>query len=70
MQLPIWMAVGVIRAPGNSWSEKFRASFKPKHDWGPTDPLLREQYNKEIDNESIASQGLGCWGTIKKNIMG
>ncbi|TMW48588.1 hypothetical protein DOY81_006326 [Sarcophaga bullata] len=70
MQLPLWIVVGVIRAPGDSWCEKFRAAFKPKHDWGPTDPLLREQYNKEIDNESIASQSLGCWGTIKKNIMG
>ncbi|XP_065367459.1 sodium-dependent nutrient amino acid transporter 1 isoform X2 [Calliphora vicina] len=70
LQIPIWIVVAAIRAPGSTWGEKLRNSFKPKHDWGPTDPLLREQYNKEIDNESIANQGLGCWGSIKKNIFG
>ncbi|XP_058984385.1 sodium-dependent nutrient amino acid transporter 1 isoform X1 [Musca domestica] len=70
LQLPIWVVVGAIRAPGSSWSEKLRNAFKPKHDWGPRDPLLREQYNKEIANEAIANENLGCWGFIKKNILG
>ncbi|XP_061391730.1 sodium-dependent nutrient amino acid transporter 1-like [Musca vetustissima] len=70
LQLPIWIVVGAIRAPGSTWSEKLRNAFKPKHDWGPRDPLLREQYNKELANEAIANQNLGCWGYIKKNIMG
>lgn len=70
LQLPIWIVVGAIRAPGATWIEKLRNSFKPKHDWGPTDPLLREQYNKEIANDSIANEGLCCWGYIKKNIFG
>ncbi|XP_073845900.1 sodium-dependent nutrient amino acid transporter 1-like isoform X1 [Musca autumnalis] len=70
MQVPIWIVVAVVRAPGSSLSEKLRNAFKPKHDWGPSDPLLREQYNKLIANEAIASQDLGCWGFIKKNIFG
>ncbi|XP_046809393.1 sodium-dependent nutrient amino acid transporter 1 [Lucilia cuprina] len=70
LQLPIWVVVAAIRTPGATWGEKLRGAFKPKHDWGPTDPLLREQYNKEIANEAIANEGLGCWGSIKKNIFG
>ncbi|KAL9916421.1 sodium-dependent nutrient amino acid transporter 1-like isoform 1-T1 [Glossina fuscipes fuscipes] len=70
LQLPLWLIVAVIRDPGVTWREKFIGAFKPKHDWGPIDPLLREQYNKAMDNESIANQGLGCFGWIKKNIFG
>ncbi|KAL9921350.1 sodium-dependent nutrient amino acid transporter 1-like isoform X1 [Glossina fuscipes] len=70
LQLPLWLIVAVIRDPGVTWREKFIGAFKPKHDWGPIDPLLREQYNKAMDNESIANQGLGCCGWIKKNIFG
>ncbi|KAM7342971.1 sodium-dependent nutrient amino acid transporter 1 isoform 3-T3 [Cochliomyia hominivorax] len=70
LQVPIWIVVGAIRAPGATWPEKLRNAFKPKYNWGPTDHLLREQYNKEIANESLANEGLGCCGFIKKNIFG
>uniref|UniRef100_A0A1A9W8D8 Transporter n=1 Tax=Glossina brevipalpis TaxID=37001 RepID=A0A1A9W8D8_9MUSC len=70
LQLPLWLIVAIIRDPGVTWREKFIGAFKPKKDWGPSDPLLREQYNKAMDNESIANQGLGCCGWIKKNIFG
>uniref|UniRef100_A0A1I8P2A2 Transporter n=1 Tax=Stomoxys calcitrans TaxID=35570 RepID=A0A1I8P2A2_STOCA len=70
LQVPIWIVVGTIRAPGSSWTMKLKNAFKPTNDWGPSDPLLREQYNKEIANEAISNQNLGCLGYIRKNIFG
>ncbi|XP_075166646.1 sodium-dependent nutrient amino acid transporter 1 isoform X2 [Haematobia irritans] len=70
LQIPIWIIVATIRAPGSTLSVKLRNAFKPKYDWGPMDPLLREQYNKELANEAINNQNLGFIGHIRKNIFG
>lgn len=70
MQVPIWMVVAIIRQPGDTLGEKVRGSFRPKADWGPREPLLREQYNKELENENIIRSQLGFWGKIKRNILG
>lgn len=70
MQLPIWMFVAIVREPGNTLGEKIRGAFRPKKNWGPMDPLLREQYNKEIENELMPKRGKGFWSSIKQNIFG
>ncbi|XP_017117023.1 sodium-dependent nutrient amino acid transporter 1 isoform X1 [Drosophila elegans] len=70
LQLPIWMIVAIIRDPGQSVGEKIRGAFTPKKNWGPIDPLLREQYNKEIENELTPKRGQGIWAAIKQNIFG
>ncbi|KAH8393523.1 hypothetical protein KR200_004126 [Drosophila serrata] len=70
LQLPIWMIVAIIRDPGQSLGEKIRGAFTPKKNWGPTDPLLREQYNKEIENDLTPKRGKGIWAAIKQNIFG
>ncbi|XP_064553958.1 sodium-dependent nutrient amino acid transporter 1 isoform X1 [Drosophila montana] len=70
MQLPFWMLVAIIREPGNTWREKIRGAFKPKKNWGPSDPLLREQYNKKIEHELTPKRGQGFWASIKQNILG
>ncbi|XP_017068126.2 sodium-dependent nutrient amino acid transporter 1 [Drosophila eugracilis] len=70
LQLPLWMIVAIIRDPGQSLGAKIRGAFTPKKNWGPTDPLLREQYHKEIENELIPKRGQGVWAAIKQNIFG
>ncbi|XP_017007143.2 sodium-dependent nutrient amino acid transporter 1 isoform X2 [Drosophila takahashii] len=70
LQLPIWMIVAIIRDPGKTLGAKIRGAFTPKKNWGPMDPLLREQYNKEIENELTPKRGQGIWAAIKQNIFG
>ncbi|XP_016956852.1 sodium-dependent nutrient amino acid transporter 1 isoform X1 [Drosophila biarmipes] len=70
LQLPIWMIVAIIRDPGKTVGAKIRGAFTPKKNWGPMDPLLREQYNKEIENELTPKRGRGIWAAIKQNIFG
>lgn len=70
LQLPIWMVVAIVREPGNTLGEKIRGAFRPKKHWGPSDPLLREQYNKEIEHELTPKRGQGFWASIKQNILG
>ncbi|XP_037946221.1 sodium-dependent nutrient amino acid transporter 1-like isoform X1 [Teleopsis dalmanni] len=70
LQVPIWMCVAIIRDPGTTLAEKIRGAFSPKPNWGPSDPLLREQYKKERDNDSFITKDSSIYGTIKKNICG
>ncbi|XP_030377442.1 sodium-dependent nutrient amino acid transporter 1 isoform X2 [Scaptodrosophila lebanonensis] len=70
LQLPLWMIIAIIRDPGKTLSEKIRGAFSPKKNWGPADPILREQYNKEIENELMPKRGRGFWPSIKQNIFG
>ncbi|XP_043652864.1 sodium-dependent nutrient amino acid transporter 1 isoform X2 [Drosophila teissieri] len=70
LQLPIWMIVAIVRDPGQSLGAKIRGAFTPKKNWGPSDPLLREQYHKEIENELTPKRGQGVWAAIKQNIFG
>ncbi|KAH8240806.1 hypothetical protein KR026_005755 [Drosophila bipectinata] len=70
LQLPIWMIVAIIRDPGTTLGAKIRGAFTPKKNWGPMDPLLREQYHKEIENDLTPRRGQGVWAAIKQNIFG
>ncbi|KAH8325069.1 hypothetical protein KR074_005171 [Drosophila pseudoananassae] len=70
LQLPIWMIVAIIRDPGKTLGAKIRGAFTPKKNWGPMDPLLREQYHKEIENDLTPRRGQGVWAAIKQNIFG
>ncbi|KMY90299.1 sodium-dependent nutrient amino acid transporter 1 isoform X2 [Drosophila simulans] len=70
LQLPIWMIVAIVRDPGQTLGAKIRGAFTPKKNWGPSDPLLREQYHKEIENELTPKRGQGIWAAIKQNIFG
>ncbi|KAL9914057.1 sodium-dependent nutrient amino acid transporter 1-like [Glossina fuscipes fuscipes] len=70
LQIPVWLIVAVVRDPGTTWRDKFFNAFKPKHDWGPRDPLRRQEYNKEINEDAKLNEGLDCWGEFKKNIFG
>lgn len=70
LQVPIWLIVAVIRNPGVTWRDKFFDAFKPKPNWGPRDPIRREEYKKEIDDDAKANRGLDFWGKIRKNIFG
>ncbi|XP_017060669.1 sodium-dependent nutrient amino acid transporter 1 isoform X2 [Drosophila ficusphila] len=70
LQLPIWMIVAIIRDPGQTLGAKIIGAFTPKKNWGPLDPLLREQYNKEIENDLAPKRGRGIWAAIKQNIFG
>ncbi|XP_053962144.1 sodium-dependent nutrient amino acid transporter 1-like isoform X2 [Anastrepha ludens] len=69
LQVPIWAVVAIVRHPGGTLSEKVRGAFRPVSSWGPSDPLLREQYNKELANDS-SSNTTGCWNKVKKNFCG
>lgn len=51
LQLPIWLLVAINRYPRNSWSEKFAGAFRPTRKWGPSDPQLREQYKKCLEEK-------------------
>ncbi|XP_036330329.1 sodium-dependent nutrient amino acid transporter 1 isoform X2 [Rhagoletis pomonella] len=68
IQVPLWAIVAIVRQPGESVNEKVRGAFRPVRNWGPSDPLLREQYNKNLANESN-SMGTGCWAKVKKNFL-
>lgn len=68
--MPIWAVIAVYRQPGDSWKVKFVDAFKPQKDWGPTDPLLREQYLKEIELEKSKETESGVFAFIKSNICG
>ncbi|XP_001357370.4 sodium-dependent nutrient amino acid transporter 1 isoform X2 [Drosophila pseudoobscura] len=70
LQLPVWMIVAIVRDPGRTLGEKITGAFTPTKNWGPLDPLLREQYHKEIDNELTPKRGQGVWPAIKQNIFG
>ncbi|XP_022222627.2 sodium-dependent nutrient amino acid transporter 1 isoform X2 [Drosophila obscura] len=70
LQLPVWMIVAIVRYPGRTLGQKISGAFTPTKDWGPRDPLLREQYNKEIENELTPKRGQGVWAAIKQNIFG
>ncbi|XP_069965295.1 sodium-dependent nutrient amino acid transporter 1 isoform X3 [Bactrocera oleae] len=67
LQVPIWAIVAIIRQPGESLTEKVYGAFRPVGNWGPSDPLLREQYNKDRAHDS---SNTSCWSKIKKNLTG
>lgn len=67
--MPIWAIVAVYRQPEDSLKKKILKAFSPKKDWGPTDPLLREKYEKEIALETSRSDG-GFFAFLKNNVCG
>ncbi|XP_050322560.1 sodium-dependent nutrient amino acid transporter 1 isoform X1 [Bactrocera neohumeralis] len=69
LQVPIWAIVAIIRQPGKSLTEKVHGAFRPESNWGPSDPLLREQYNKDVAHGNDLSN-TSCWSKIKKNLTG
>ncbi|XP_011189045.2 sodium-dependent nutrient amino acid transporter 1 isoform X1 [Zeugodacus cucurbitae] len=69
LQVPIWAVVAIIRQPGESLSEKVHGAFRPVRNWGPSDPLLREQYNKDLAHDNDSSD-TSCWSKIKRNFTG
>ncbi|CAD7011572.1 unnamed protein product [Ceratitis capitata] len=69
LQVPIWAVVAIVRQPGESLREKVSGAFQPVSSWGPSDPLLREQYNKDLANDNV-TKDLSCWGKVKKNFSG
>uniref|UniRef100_W8AWS8 Transporter n=2 Tax=Ceratitis capitata TaxID=7213 RepID=W8AWS8_CERCA len=69
LQVPIWAVVAIVRQPGESLREKVSGAFQPVSSWGPSDPLLREQYNKDLANDNV-TKNLSCWGKVKKNFSG
>ncbi|XP_011206929.2 sodium-dependent nutrient amino acid transporter 1 isoform X2 [Bactrocera dorsalis] len=69
LQVPIWAIVAIIRQPGESLTEKVHGAFRPVSNWGPSDPLLREQYNKDLAHDNDSSN-TSCWSKIKKNLTG
>lgn len=62
--------IAVYRQSGSSLKVKFVNAFKPQKDWGPTDPLLREQYLKEIELEESFETESGLFAFIKNNVCG
>ncbi|XP_039953950.1 sodium-dependent nutrient amino acid transporter 1 isoform X2 [Bactrocera tryoni] len=69
LQVPIWAIVAIIRQPGKSLTEKVHGAFRPESNWGPSDHLLREQYNKDVAHGNDLSN-TSCWSKIKKNLTG
>lgn len=55
LQLPLWMIYAFVKAKGDTVMQKFLTSFKPTEDWGPTDPVTNEKYQKFL-KESYYSQ--------------
>lgn len=55
LQLPLWMIYAFAKAKGETVIEKFLTSFRPTEDWGPTDPVTNEKYQKFL-KESYYSQ--------------
>lgn len=68
--MPAWMIIAIYRQPGSCLKEKIIGAFKPQKDWGPTDPLLRERYLKEIEMEKLKDTETGFFAFIKSNICG
>uniref|UniRef100_T1GY81 Sodium-dependent nutrient amino acid transporter 1 n=1 Tax=Megaselia scalaris TaxID=36166 RepID=T1GY81_MEGSC len=69
LQLPIWAIVAIYRQPEDSLKEKIFQAFSPKKDWGPTDPLLREKYLKEMSLETSRTED-GFLSFVKNNVIG
>ncbi|KAL5286670.1 hypothetical protein ACFFRR_007967 [Megaselia abdita] len=70
LQMPIWAVIAIYRQPGGNLKEKIVKAFKPQKDWGPTDPIIREKYLKEIELEKSKETGRGFFAFIKNNVCG
>lgn len=55
LQLPLWMIYACVKAKGETVIEKLITSFRPTVDWGPTDPVTNDKYQKFL-KESYYSQ--------------
>lgn len=44
-QVPLWMVVTFVKAPGESVLQKLKATFSPTENYGPRDPMIRAEWN-------------------------
>ncbi|TMW48594.1 hypothetical protein DOY81_006332 [Sarcophaga bullata] len=71
-QLLIWALYAVHKSYGNSWWERFVNSFKPQHDWGPSDPNVLKVYKLCMDDSKmeLMFRRNGFWYKVYDNIFG
>ena len=71
-QLIIWALYAVHKSHGNSWWERFVNSFKPQHNWGPSDPNVLKVYKLCMDDSKmeLMFRRNGFWYKVYDNIFG
>lgn len=47
-QVPFWMVVTFIKAPGKTFMSKLRATFSPNDQFGPRNPLTRKEWKEWV----------------------
>lgn len=70
VQLPLWALWAILRQKQSSLSEKFAAALKPTKTWGPTDPLIRQQYEQGLGAYESSKAHQGCTSRLKRNLFG
>lgn len=72
LQIPIWATYAYLKQEGSNWSEKLVSSFQPTSNWGPTDPVLNENYKKFLINEKNKDmfKNTGILYRMKRHIYG
>lgn len=72
LQVPLWATYAIVKQKGDTLTDKIRGAFRPKANWGPTDPATFERYQKYVSNfensQVITSNNI--FARIKRNIFG
>lgn len=73
LQLPFWGIYSTLKQSKSiTLKEKVIESFSPNENWGPVDPLTKEEYKKFINAQSEKDmfKKNGIWDRICDNIFG
>lgn len=73
LQLPIWCLHAIIKQKGDTWMEKIHGAFRPKANWGPSDPATFQRYQKYRSDHILNGQMFESnrwYHRIKRNVFG
>lgn len=73
LQLPLWGLYTILKQPKfMTFKEKVIESFTPNDNWGPSDPVTKEEYKKMriAQTEKDMFKKNGIWNRICDNIFG
>ncbi|XP_037031839.1 sodium-dependent nutrient amino acid transporter 1-like isoform X1 [Bradysia coprophila] len=73
VQLPLWCIYAIIKQKGDTWLEKIQGAFRPKSDWGPSDPVTFQRYQKYRTDNCLnieIFENDRWYNRVKRNVFG
>ncbi|KAG4078938.1 hypothetical protein HA402_010890 [Bradysia odoriphaga] len=73
VQLPLWCIYAIFKQKGDTWLEKIQGAFRPKSNWGPSDPVTFQRYQKYRTDNCLnieIFENDRWYNRVKRNVFG